>query len=158
MQTSAQSSALWRVTVALCVYKVEMKSKPTKSAAAGSKNKVKKTPEGVSGPTLSRKLRDKTNGETSKSGMRLWKHLSPVTALSLWHLNGFVCLLGTALKSTGVQKRGWDGSILHYIYKSTLGQSLHSQMRQVREPDVVLAPMLLKILTPVPIVIKKKKI
>lgn len=74
MQTSAQWSALWRVTVALCVYKVEMKSKPTKSAAAGSKNKVKKTPEVVSGPTLSRKLRDKTNGETSKSGMRLWKH------------------------------------------------------------------------------------
>lgn len=55
----------------VCVYKVEMKSKPTKSAAAGSKNKVKKTPEGVSGPTLSRKLRDKKNGETSKSGMRL---------------------------------------------------------------------------------------
>ncbi|XP_063337160.1 DNA damage-binding protein 2 isoform X4 [Pelmatolapia mariae] len=89
----------------------EMKSKPTKSAAAGSKNKVKKTPEGVSGPTLSRKLRDKKNGETSKSG--------------------------TALKSAGVQKRGWDGSILHYIYKSTLGQSLHSQMRQcLQEPFV----------------------
>ncbi|XP_031603341.1 DNA damage-binding protein 2 isoform X2 [Oreochromis aureus] len=89
----------------------EMKSKPTKSAAAGSKNKVKKTPEGVSSPTLSRKLRDKKNGETSKSG--------------------------TALKSAGVQKRGWDGSILHYIYKSTLGQSLHSQMRQcLQEPFV----------------------
>ncbi|XP_039881806.1 DNA damage-binding protein 2 isoform X1 [Simochromis diagramma] len=89
----------------------EMKSKPTKSAAAGSKNKVKKTPEGVSDPTLSRKVRDKKNGETSKSG--------------------------TALKPAGVQKRGWDGSILHYIYKSTLGQSLHSQMRQcLQEPFV----------------------
>uniref|UniRef100_A0A3Q3FJP1 DNA damage-binding protein 2 n=1 Tax=Labrus bergylta TaxID=56723 RepID=A0A3Q3FJP1_9LABR len=36
-----------------------------------------------------------------------------------------------------VQKRGWHGSILHYIYKSTLGQSLHSQMRQcLQEPFV----------------------
>uniref|UniRef100_A0A672G9V2 DNA damage-binding protein 2 n=1 Tax=Salarias fasciatus TaxID=181472 RepID=A0A672G9V2_SALFA len=35
----------------------------------------------------------------------------------------------------GVQKRAGFGSILHYIYKSTLGQSLHTQMRQcLQEP------------------------
>lgn len=44
-------------------------------------------------------------------------------------------LCGTAgppLKSAAGQRRGGYGSILHYIYQSTLGQSLHSQMRQVR--------------------------
>lgn len=34
--------------------------------------------------------------------------------------------------STGTQRRPVPGNILHYIYRSTLGQSLQSQMRQVR--------------------------
>ncbi|KAM3609740.1 uncharacterized protein V6R79_019654 [Siganus canaliculatus] len=77
-----------------------MKSKDTSEP----KGKVKK-------PTLSRKLRDRKDAETSKQGF-------PV-------------------KSAGSQKRSGYGSILHYIYKSTLGQSLHSQMRQcLQEPFV----------------------
>ncbi|XP_023146441.1 DNA damage-binding protein 2 isoform X2 [Amphiprion ocellaris] len=88
-----------------------MKSKPVKSDASDSKRKGKKRAAEDSATTLSKKLRDKKNGETSKSG-------APV-------------------KSAGVQRRGVHGSILHYIYKSTLGQSLHSQMRQcLQEPFV----------------------
>ncbi|KAK2842343.1 hypothetical protein Q5P01_012543 [Channa striata] len=84
-----------------------MKSKATKSDASESKRKVNKN----SGPTLSKKLRDKKNGETSQPVPRV--------------------------QATGVQKRGGHGNILHYIYKSTLGQSLHSQMRQcLQEPFV----------------------
>nr|XP_033491871.1 DNA damage-binding protein 2 isoform X2 [Epinephelus lanceolatus] len=85
-----------------------MKAKLTKSVdASESKNKVKKN----SGPSLAKKLRDKKDGETSKQE-------SPP-------------------KSAGIRKRGGYGSILHYIYKSTLGQSLHSQMRQcLQEPFV----------------------
>lgn len=51
--------------------------------------------------------------------------------LMSWQL-WFVCLAGPPLKPAAVQKRTGYGSILHYIYKSTLGQSLHSRMRQVR--------------------------
>ncbi|KAM7396802.1 hypothetical protein PAMP_019813 [Pampus punctatissimus] len=84
-----------------------MKTRPRKSDASDSKSQVKN-----SGPTLSKKLRDKKDGETSKPG-------PPV-------------------KSAGIQRRGGHGSsILHYIYKSTLGQSLHSQMRQCLQQPFV---------------------
>lgn len=43
-----------------------------------------------------------------------------------------VCVTGPPLKSAFAQRKSGYGSILHYIYQSTLGQSLHSQMRQVR--------------------------
>ncbi|XP_070763724.1 DNA damage-binding protein 2 [Enoplosus armatus] len=89
-----------------------MKSRPTKSDASESKAKVRKRTAESSAPTLSKKLRDKKDGETSKQA-------------------------GPPLKSARVQKRSGYGSILHYIYKSTLGQSLHSQMRQcLQEPFV----------------------
>ncbi|XP_035859412.1 DNA damage-binding protein 2 isoform X1 [Sander lucioperca] len=93
-----------------------MKTRQTKSAdASESKSKVKKRVGENSGPTLSKKLRERKDGETSKE----------------------VGLAGPPLKSTGAQKRGGYGSILHYIYKSTLGQSLHSKMRQcLQEPFV----------------------
>lgn len=82
-----------------------MKTRPTKSDASESKSKVKKRPAEKSAPTLSKKLRDKKDGEASKPG--------------------------PPLKKSGYR------SILHYIYKSTLGQSLHSQMRQcLQEPFV----------------------
>ncbi|XP_065813236.1 DNA damage-binding protein 2 isoform X2 [Labrus bergylta] len=90
-----------------------MRNRPTKSDASESKSKVKKRTKGNSAPTLSKKLRGLKDGETSTQG-------PPPPP-----------------KSAGVQKRGWHGSILHYIYKSTLGQSLHSQMRQcLQEPFV----------------------
>ncbi|XP_032380578.1 DNA damage-binding protein 2 isoform X2 [Etheostoma spectabile] len=89
-----------------------MKTRQTKSAEASeSKSTVKKRAGENSGPTLSKKLRERKDGETSKQG--------------------------PPLKSTAAQKRGGCGSILHYIYKSTLGQSLHSKMRQcLQEPFV----------------------
>ncbi|XP_060891477.1 DNA damage-binding protein 2 isoform X2 [Labrus mixtus] len=90
-----------------------MRNRPTKSDASESKSNVKKRTKGNSAATLSKKLRGLKDGETSTQGP------PPPT------------------KSAGVQKRGWHGSILHYIYKSTLGQSLHSQMRQcLQEPFV----------------------
>ncbi|XP_029378225.1 DNA damage-binding protein 2 isoform X1 [Echeneis naucrates] len=79
-------------------------------------NKVKKRPAKNSGSTLSKKLRNKKDGEvSSNAGVQT----------------------RPALKSAGVQRRGGHGSILHYIYRSTLGQSVHSQMRQcLQEPFV----------------------
>ncbi len=35
------------------------------------------------------------------------------------------------VKWIGAQKRVGQTSILHYIYKSSLGQSIHGQLRQV---------------------------
>ncbi|XP_059191392.1 DNA damage-binding protein 2 isoform X3 [Centropristis striata] len=89
-----------------------MKTRPTTSAnASESKGKGKKRAGEKSGSTLAKKLRDRKDGDTAKQGF--------------------------AVKSAGVQKRGGYGSILHYIYKSTLGQSLNSQMRQcLQEPFV----------------------
>uniref|UniRef100_A0A8C3AB55 DNA damage-binding protein 2 n=1 Tax=Cyclopterus lumpus TaxID=8103 RepID=A0A8C3AB55_CYCLU len=85
-----------------------MKTRQTKSAeGAESKAKLRKRT-GESSPP------DRKDGETSKEGVQN----SPV-------------------KSAAVQKRGGYGSILHYIYRSTLGQSLHFQMRQcLQEPFV----------------------
>ncbi|XP_014849294.1 PREDICTED: DNA damage-binding protein 2 isoform X2 [Poecilia mexicana] len=86
-----------------------MKSKPTKSQANGSKSKVKKG--AAEDTSLSKKLRDKIDGETSNAG--------------------------PSYSSGGVQRKNGPGSILHYIYKSSLGQSLRSQMRQcLQEPFV----------------------
>ncbi|TMS05184.1 DNA damage-binding protein 2 [Larimichthys crocea] len=90
-----------------------MKRKPMQLDATGSKGKGKKRTGEDSAPTLSKKLRDRKDGETSKQG----PPLPP--------------------QSAGVQRRSGHGSILHFIYKSTLGQSLHSQMRQcLQEPFV----------------------
>ncbi|KAM8861344.1 DNA damage-binding protein 2 isoform 2-T2 [Synchiropus picturatus] len=86
-----------------------MKSKPTKSSGADSKTRAKNPPGEKSAPTLAKKLRNKKS-EASK--------------------------LSLLQRSVGVQRSG-HGSILHFIYKSTLGQSLHSQMRQcLQEPFV----------------------
>lgn len=49
-----------------------------------------------------------------------------------WHDCLFLFDAGPPVRSAPVQKRaGYGGNILHYIYRSSLGQSLHSQMRQV---------------------------
>ncbi|KAM9377185.1 DNA damage-binding protein 2 [Pholidichthys leucotaenia] len=89
-----------------------MKNKPTKSDACGSKSKMKKKAEEDCDPTISKTVLEQKNGETSKQG-------------------------SLPLKSGGVQKKSWHGSILHFIYKSTLGQNLHSQMRRcLQEPFV----------------------
>ncbi|XP_056273102.1 DNA damage-binding protein 2 isoform X2 [Pseudoliparis swirei] len=89
-----------------------MKTRQKKSAEAlESKAKLRKRTGESSSPTLSKKLPDRKDGETSKKG-------PPV-------------------KSAAAQKRRGYRSILHYIYRSTLGQSLHSQMRQcLQEPFV----------------------
>ncbi|XP_069384721.1 DNA damage-binding protein 2 isoform X2 [Paralichthys olivaceus] len=89
-----------------------MKSRAADSEGSKSKGKGKKRPAEKSAPSLSRTRRDKKDGETSKAGP-------------------------PPLKFAGVQRRGVHGSILHYIYKNTLGQSLHSQMRQcLQEPFI----------------------
>ncbi|XP_061577737.1 DNA damage-binding protein 2 [Cololabis saira] len=86
-----------------------MKSKRGKSDPNASKSKVKRRSAEDSGLTLSKRLKGKIDGETSKPA-------PPPTC--------------------PVQKKN-HGSILHYIYRSTLGQSLHSQMRQcLQEPFV----------------------
>ncbi|XP_047244053.1 DNA damage-binding protein 2 isoform X1 [Girardinichthys multiradiatus] len=88
-----------------------MKSKPTKRLANGSKSKMTKRAAEDSGLSPTKKLRDKIDGETSKAG--------------------------PPYSSAGAQRKNGHGSILHYIYKSTLGQSLHSQMRRcLQEPFV----------------------
>ncbi|XP_053283812.1 DNA damage-binding protein 2 isoform X2 [Pleuronectes platessa] len=89
-----------------------MKRRAADSEASQSKGKGKKRPAEKSAPSLSRTRRDKKDGETSKAGP-------------------------PPLKAAGVQRRGVHGSILHFIYKNTLGQSLHSQMRQcLQEPFI----------------------
>lgn len=47
-----------------------MKRRTSKSDACKSQGKVEKRPAESSGPTLSKKLRDKANGETSKPGLQ----------------------------------------------------------------------------------------
>ncbi|XP_029008423.1 DNA damage-binding protein 2 isoform X2 [Betta splendens] len=88
-----------------------MKSKPSKSDAPKSKAKGKTVKSSAESASTAKKVQNKENGETSKSG--------------------------PPLKSAGVHKRAGHGSILHYIYRNSLGQSLHSQMRQCfQEPFV----------------------
>ncbi|KAF7647803.1 hypothetical protein LDENG_00166480 [Lucifuga dentata] len=90
------------------LYRAKMKRTHARPGAPESKGKVKKRSEENSGLTISKKLSDKINEEMLKPG-----------------------------PSLKVQNRGGHGSILHYIYKSTLGQSLNSQMRQcLQEPFV----------------------
>ncbi|XP_037307415.2 DNA damage-binding protein 2 isoform X2 [Pungitius pungitius] len=86
-----------------------MKTRQAKSAdAPESKAKPKKATGGSSGPTLSKKIRNRKHGETSKRG-----------------------------PPAGVQRRGGYSSILHYIYKSSLGETLHSQMRRCLQQPFV---------------------
>ncbi|XP_051917863.1 DNA damage-binding protein 2 isoform X2 [Hippocampus zosterae] len=50
--------------------------------------------------------------------------------------DGFESKKGSLLKSTGIQKKSVHG-ILHYIYKQTLGQSVHTQMKRcLQEPFI----------------------
>uniref|UniRef100_A0A3Q2Y4B5 DNA damage-binding protein 2 n=2 Tax=Hippocampus comes TaxID=109280 RepID=A0A3Q2Y4B5_HIPCM len=89
-----------------------MKSKPSKSDSFESKKvKVKKGAGGeMSGATLSAKPQDKKDAKA--------------------------CKKGSPLKSSGIQKKSGH-SILHYIYKHTLGQSVHTQMKQcLQEPFI----------------------
>ncbi|XP_056906973.1 DNA damage-binding protein 2 isoform X2 [Takifugu flavidus] len=81
-----------------------MKNKPNKSNASASTERVTKRSDSSSS-TLSKKLKSKTES---------WKQEPP--------------------KPVAAQRRSVHGSILHYIYQNTLGQSLHSHMRQ--EPFV----------------------
>ncbi|XP_028286834.1 DNA damage-binding protein 2 [Parambassis ranga] len=84
-----------------------MKRTSAKSDAPESRSKAKKRP----APPLSKKLAAKKHGKASDQG--------------------------PPLKPSGVQQSGNHGSILHYINKRTLGQSLHSQMRQcLQEPFI----------------------
>lgn len=86
-----------------------MKKKSTQSE---SKSKAKRKAEQNGASTPSKKLRHRKDGETSKTAE-------------------------PHCRFAGVQRRAGFGSILHYIYKSTLGQSLHTQMRQcLQEPFV----------------------
>nr|XP_040019096.1 DNA damage-binding protein 2 isoform X2 [Gasterosteus aculeatus aculeatus] len=85
-----------------------MKTRQTKSADANAK--PKKATAGSSGPALSKKLRYRKHGETSK---------------------------GPPATPAGVQRRGGYSSILHYIYKSSLGETLHSQMRRCLQQPFV---------------------
>ncbi|CAB1331789.1 unnamed protein product [Coregonus sp. 'balchen'] len=89
------------------------RAKKAPSEASKSKQKSRKQDgetSGAAGQTISKKLRQKMDGKTTlKTG--------PV--------------FPTTMTKGSVQKRSGPGSILHYIYQSTLGQSLHSQMRQV---------------------------
>ncbi|KAK6309415.1 hypothetical protein J4Q44_G00208780 [Coregonus suidteri] len=95
------------------------RAKKAPSEASKSKQKSRKQDgetSGAAGQTISKKLRQKMDGKTTlKTG--------PV--------------FPTTMTKGSVQKRSGPGSILHYIYQSTLGQSLHSQMRQcLQEPFV----------------------
>nr|XP_046207537.1 DNA damage-binding protein 2 [Oncorhynchus gorbuscha] len=95
------------------------RAKKGPSEASESKQKSRRQngeTSGAAGQTISTKLRQKKDGtNTLKTG--------PV--------------FPTTMIRTSVGKRSGPGSILHYIYQSTLGQSLHSQMRQcLQEPFV----------------------
>uniref|UniRef100_A0A1A8KC89 DNA damage-binding protein 2 n=2 Tax=Nothobranchius kuhntae TaxID=321403 RepID=A0A1A8KC89_NOTKU len=88
----------------------DMKNKPAnKSDARESKSKKKRAAKD-SDPAVCKTPRDRKDGETSDPG--------PPCKFARVH-----------------RRNGHHASILHYIYKSTLGQSLHSQMRQcLQEP------------------------
>ncbi|XP_071004887.1 DNA damage-binding protein 2 [Oncorhynchus clarkii lewisi] len=95
------------------------RAKKGPSEASESKQKSRRQngeTSGAAGQTISMKLRQKMDGKsTLKTG--------PV--------------FPTTIIKSSVGKRSGPGSILHYIYQSTLGQSLHSQMRQcLLEPFV----------------------
>lgn len=90
-------------------FKKERKMKP-KSTSDG-KSAARKGAGSKSKQTLSKKLREKKDADKSSPGV--------------------------AVGTCAVQKKNVHQSILHYLYKSTLGQSLHSQLRQcLQEPFV----------------------
>lgn len=87
-----------------------MKTKSTNSQESESKGTVRKGARGKQ--TLSNKLRQKKEADSSLPA-------------------------GVASKPCAGLKKTVHQSILHYLYKSTLGQSLHSQLRQcLQEPFV----------------------
>ena len=80
--------------------------------------------------TISKKLREKMDGEKIKEGVHGATFVYTTGGLVLLTLRGhFLKYVNSSL--LGIQKRSGPGNILNYIYKSTLGQCLHSQMRQV---------------------------
>uniref|UniRef100_A0A3P9GZ83 DNA damage-binding protein 2 n=1 Tax=Oryzias latipes TaxID=8090 RepID=A0A3P9GZ83_ORYLA len=86
--------------------------KNTKPGENGPKSQLKKRTEADSGASLSKKLKEKIDVKTSEPGR---PPVKPHTA----------------------QKRNGHNSILHYIYRNSLGQSLHARMRQcLQEPFV----------------------
>uniref|UniRef100_A0A8C8DP15 DNA damage-binding protein 2 n=1 Tax=Oryzias sinensis TaxID=183150 RepID=A0A8C8DP15_9TELE len=86
--------------------------KNTKPGENGPKSQVKKRTEADSGTSLSKKLKEKIDVKTSEPER---PPVKPHTA----------------------QKRNGHNSILHYIYRNSLGQSLHARMRQcLQEPFV----------------------
>ncbi|XP_056138020.1 DNA damage-binding protein 2 [Lampris incognitus] len=88
-----------------------MRSERAQAGAADPRGKKR----GHAEQTIAKKLRGKMSSEASKAA-------------------GYDHKISN---SSGTQKRSVRGSILHYIYRSTLGQSVHSQIRQcVREPFV----------------------
>ncbi|XP_045561907.1 DNA damage-binding protein 2 isoform X1 [Salmo salar] len=95
------------------------RAKKAPSEASESKQKSRKQngeTSGAAGQTISKKLQQKMDGKTTL-------RTGPV--------------LPTTMTKSSVGKRSGPGSILHYIYQSTLGQSLHSQMRQCLQKPFV---------------------
>ncbi|XP_028305663.1 DNA damage-binding protein 2 [Gouania willdenowi] len=91
-----------------------MKTKLSKSSGSESKVKVKRKPQ--------------HDGSTIMSGTHHRRRKEGETSTK-----------GAALKCVGSQRtrRGVHGSILHYIYQNTLGQGVHSQLRQcLQEPFI----------------------
>lgn len=87
-----------------------MKTKSSKSQESGSKGAVQRGTKGKQ--SLSKKLKEKKDTDASSS-------------------------TAAASKPCAAEKKAVHQSILHYLYKSTLGQSLHSQLRQcLQEPFV----------------------
>uniref|UniRef100_A0A673XAT4 DNA damage-binding protein 2 n=1 Tax=Salmo trutta TaxID=8032 RepID=A0A673XAT4_SALTR len=89
------------------------RAKKAPSEASESKQKSRKQngeTSGAVGQTISKKLRQKMDGKTTL-------RTGPV--------------LPTTMTKSPVGKTSGPRSILHYIYQNTLGQSLHSQIRQV---------------------------
>ncbi|XP_039540224.1 DNA damage-binding protein 2 isoform X2 [Pimephales promelas] len=88
----------------------------TDSTASKQTKNVKKRPNEEPPQTLSKKLKAKQKGETAPKADTY---------------------IQASVKWTGGQKKVGQTSILHYIYKSTLGQSIHSQLRQcLQEPFI----------------------
>ncbi|KAK7152103.1 hypothetical protein R3I94_008438 [Phoxinus phoxinus] len=89
----------------------------TDSASKQTKNvDSKKRPYEEPPQTLSKKLKAKQKGKTAPKADTY---------------------IQASVKWTGGQKKVGQTSILHYIYKSTLGQSIHSQLRQcLQEPFI----------------------
>ncbi|XP_029607792.1 DNA damage-binding protein 2 isoform X11 [Salmo trutta] len=95
------------------------RAKKAPSEASESKQKSRKQngeTSGAVGQTISKKLRQKMDGKTTL-------RTGPV--------------LPTTMTKSPVGKTSGPRSILHYIYQNTLGQSLHSQIRQCLQKPYV---------------------